>query len=36
MMLKIERVLDADGLRRVREIIDTGPWVDGNETSGHQ
>lgn len=36
MMVKIEGVLDAEGVRRVREIIDAGPWVDGNETSGHQ
>ncbi|HWK42047.1 MAG TPA: Fe2+-dependent dioxygenase [Croceibacterium sp.] len=36
MMLKIEQVLDAQGIRRVREVIDAGPWVDGNETSGHQ
>jgi PKHD-type hydroxylase len=36
MMLKIEQVLDAAGVARVREIIDAGPWVDGNETSGHQ
>ncbi|AKH42246.1 PKHD-type hydroxylase [Altererythrobacter atlanticus] len=36
MMLKIENVLDAEGVRRIREIIDAGPWVDGNETSGHQ
>ena len=36
MMVRIEGVLDAEGVRRVREIIDAGPWVDGNETSGHQ
>lgn len=36
MMLKIEGVLDAEGVGRVRRIIDAGPWVDGNETSGHQ
>ena len=36
MMVKIEGVLDAEGVRRVREIVDAGPWVDGNETSGHQ
>ena len=36
MMVKIEGVLDAAGVRRVREIIDAGPWVDGNETSGFQ
>ena len=36
MMVKIEGVLDAESVRQVREIIDAGPWVDGNETSGHQ
>ena len=36
MRVKIEGVLDAEGVRRVREIVDAGPWVDGNETSGHQ
>ena len=36
MMLKIEGVLDATGVERVRAIIDRGRWVDGNETSGHQ
>lgn len=36
MMVKIAGVLDGTGVRRVREIIDAGPWVDGNETSGHQ
>jgi len=29
-------VLDGAGVRAVRTIIDAGPWVDGNETSGHQ
>ncbi len=36
MMLRVPQVLDADGVRAVRSIIDAGPWVDGNETSGHQ
>lgn len=36
MMLKIEGVLDAEGVRELRAIIDAGQWVDGNETSGHQ
>ncbi|MXP25047.1 Fe2+-dependent dioxygenase [Altererythrobacter indicus] len=36
MMLKIKQVLDAEGIAKVRRIIDAGPWVDGNETSGHQ
>ncbi len=35
-MIKIEGVLDAGALAQVREIVDAGPWVDGNETSGHQ
>lgn len=36
MMLKVEQVLDAEGIAEVRRMIDAGPWVDGNETSGHQ
>lgn len=36
MMLRVPQVLDAKGVRAVRAIIDAGPWVDGNETSGHQ
>lgn len=36
MMLRIENVLDAKGVAAVRRVIDAGPWVDGNETSGHQ
>lgn len=36
MMLRIEGVLDAAAVAHVRGIIDAGPWVDGNETSGHQ
>jgi PKHD-type hydroxylase len=36
MMLHIPQVLDASGVRAVRAVIDAGPWVDGNETSGHQ
>ncbi len=35
-MLKIENVLDEAGVGKVRQIIDAGQWVDGNETSGHQ
>lgn len=36
MMLKIPKVLDRDQVRACRAIIDRGPWVDGNETSGQQ
>lgn len=36
MMLKIPGVFTPDEVRRCRAIIDAGPWVDGNETSGHQ
>ncbi|RKF23576.1 Fe2+-dependent dioxygenase [Altericroceibacterium spongiae] len=36
MMLKVEQVLDADNVSKLRRIIDSGPWIDGNETSGHQ
>ncbi|BBC72350.1 PKHD-type hydroxylase [Altererythrobacter sp. B11] len=35
-MMKIESVIDKAEVARFREIIDAGPWVDGNETSGHQ
>ncbi len=35
-MLKIENVLDEAAVGKVRQIIDVGQWVDGNETSGHQ
>ena len=36
MMLKIPGVFDKDQVADCRAIIDAGPWVDGNETSGHQ
>jgi PKHD-type hydroxylase len=36
MLLQIPQVLDADGVARVRAIIDAGDWVDGNVTSGPQ
>jgi PKHD-type hydroxylase len=36
MMLRVPQVLDADAVNAIRAIIDAGPWVDGNETSGHQ
>lgn len=36
MMLKIPGVFTPEEVRRCRAIIDAGPWVDGNETSGHQ
>ena len=36
MMLKVDQVLNDVGVRKIREIIDAGPWIDGNETSGHQ
>lgn len=36
MMLHVPQVLDGEGVRAVRSVIDAGPWVDGNETSGHQ
>lgn len=36
MMLKIPGVFSPEEVRRCRAIIDAGPWVDGNETSGHQ
>lgn len=36
MLLQIPQVLTADGVARVRAIIDAGEWVDGNVTSGPQ
>jgi PKHD-type hydroxylase len=35
-MLAIPEVLDAAGVARVRELIDSAEWEDGNATSGHQ
>ena len=36
MMLAIPDVLDAEGVARVRVLIDAAEWQDGNATSGHQ
>ena len=36
MMLPIPDVLTADEVARVRTIVDSAEWVDGNVTSGHQ
>jgi PKHD-type hydroxylase len=36
MMIEIPALLDADGVARVRAIIDRADWIDGNATSGHQ
>ena len=36
MMLEIRDVLSKQEVRELRDLIDTGDWVDGNETSGHQ
>ncbi|WP_309643558.1 Fe2+-dependent dioxygenase [Phenylobacterium sp.] len=36
MMLHIPEVLSQGELDRVRALIEAGPWVDGNETSGFQ
>jgi PKHD-type hydroxylase len=36
MMLAIPDVLDAEGVARVRVVIDAAEWQDGNATSGHQ
>ncbi len=36
MLVAIPDILDADGVRALRTIIDAGSWVDGNVTSGHQ
>lgn len=36
MMIAIPDVLDAAGLTRVRTLVETGAWADGNITSGPQ
>jgi len=36
MMVAIPGLLDADGVARVRALIDSAQWVDGNVTSGVQ
>ncbi len=36
MLIAIPDILDADGVRSLRAVIDAGSWVDGNVTSGHQ
>ena len=36
MLIAIPDVLDADGVTRVRALIDAAEWVDGNVTSGPQ
>ncbi|KQS01761.1 PKHD-type hydroxylase [Sphingomonas sp. Leaf357] len=36
MMISIPDVLDADGVARIRALIDAADWIDGNATSGAQ
>lgn len=36
MLIAIPDVLDADGVERVRAVIDGAEWIDGNATSGPQ
>ena len=36
MIRIIPDVLDADGVARLRAILDAADWIDGNETSGPQ
>ena len=36
MLIEIPALLDAEGVRRIRAIVDGGEWIDGNATSGHQ
>jgi PKHD-type hydroxylase len=36
MMLAVPDLLDKAGVARVRAIVDSGEWQDGNATSGHQ
>ncbi|MCP3734670.1 Fe2+-dependent dioxygenase [Sphingomonas sp. RP10(2022)] len=36
MLIAIPDILDADGVARLRAVIDAADWVDGNVTSGPQ
>ncbi len=36
MMLAVPDLLDKEGVARIRAIVDSGQWQDGNATSGHQ
>jgi PKHD-type hydroxylase len=36
MMLAIPELLDAESVKRIRAIVDSGEWQDGNATSGPQ
>ncbi len=36
MLIAIPDLLDAAGVARVRGLIDSAEWTDGNATSGHQ
>jgi PKHD-type hydroxylase len=36
MMIEVPDVLDAEGVARVRAVIDGAEWIDGNATSGPQ
>ncbi|MCW2388754.1 PKHD-type hydroxylase [Sphingobium sp. B11D3B] len=36
MLIPIPEVLDGPTLAKVRDLIDSSAWVDGNVTSGHQ
>jgi PKHD-type hydroxylase len=36
MMARVEGVLDTAQVAELRALIESGEWVDGNETSGHQ
>ena len=36
MLIAIPDVLDADGVARIRALIDQAEWIDGNATSGPQ
>lgn len=36
MMLAIDKVLDQDAVRRIRERLSDAPWADGKVTAGYQ
>ncbi|MCA1196381.1 Fe2+-dependent dioxygenase [Sphingomonas sp. R647] len=36
MMIELEKLLDADAVRRIRALIEQAPWTDGKATAGYQ
>lgn len=36
MMIELEKLLDADAVRRIRSLLQQAPWADGKVTAGYQ